>query len=82
MGKIIDTDVLLQHLHLCKAMWYTDDEKTIPEHTIAKLIETCPAYQPPECEYLKALHELEAKVDDLRSEIASVKSVRYEIVER
>ena len=78
MGKIIDTDVLLRQLHLCKALWYTDDEKTIPEHTIARLIETCPAYQPPECEYLKALHELEAKVDNLRSEIESVRFTTVE----
>ena len=72
MGKIIDADMLLKRLKPCKALWYTEDEKVIPEHAIATLIETCPPYQPPECEYLKALHELEAKVNDLRSEIVSV----------
>ena len=79
MGKIIDADMLLKRLKPCKALWYTEDEKVIPEHTIATLIETCPPYQPPECEYLKALHELEAKVDNLRSEI---ESVRFATVER
>lgn len=69
MGRLINTDDLKRVFGFCRALWYSDDEPKLYEHLVETIIDNCPTAKQPECEYMKALHELEDKVASLESEI-------------